>query len=262
MDSLAPYADKIKAATLPTARISLTAAESLPVTASKLGGVPYWPADMEYPRGTDGNPLFFLAQYNCAEVALEPLPNHGLLQFFISIAPDARYGANGESLEQKDFRVIFHAAPDELMQTAYMGFLDKFKAKQCPFPQQKTWKMAFNSEQMPPAIGDYRFTSIMDINAIPPDNYTGSDLEKAYAAYRYHHHKEGSRIGGYPSFVQPDPRLSSIPHKEKDFLLLQIEDDTKNGIAVCDAGAFAFLANSSQVKKMDFSEVLFNLDTY
>jgi hypothetical protein len=35
--------------------------------ATKVGGIPYWPADQLWPTGDDGSPLFFLAQFNFAD---------------------------------------------------------------------------------------------------------------------------------------------------------------------------------------------------
>nr|WP_246417222.1 YwqG family protein [Micrococcus endophyticus] len=55
----------------------------MPVTASKLGGVPYLAPDAEQPRDEDGEPLMFLLQIRCEELPPnEFLPESGLLQFW------------------------------------------------------------------------------------------------------------------------------------------------------------------------------------
>ena len=53
----------------PTVRITATAAaEPLPVTSSKFGGVPYLPAGVDAPANKEGQPLGMIAQINCAEL--------------------------------------------------------------------------------------------------------------------------------------------------------------------------------------------------
>ena len=70
--------------------ITVRAADApLPVTASKYGGVPYLPAGMDAPLGSDGQPLGMIAQINCAELPENTLyPESGMLQFWI--APTTR----------------------------------------------------------------------------------------------------------------------------------------------------------------------------
>ncbi len=53
----------------------------------KLGGIPYFPKDMEYPKGTEGEykdtPLRLLAQINFEQIPHIPdFPETGILQFF------------------------------------------------------------------------------------------------------------------------------------------------------------------------------------
>ena len=59
---------------LPTIRIKPSeAAEPLPVTVSKFGGVPYLPAGVEAPTDSDGVPMGMIAQINCAELPENPI---------------------------------------------------------------------------------------------------------------------------------------------------------------------------------------------
>ena len=59
------------------------------MTGSKIGGLPYWPSDMDYPVDSNGNKMLMLLQINCQEAGLDaPLPDHGLLQWFISVNPE------------------------------------------------------------------------------------------------------------------------------------------------------------------------------
>ena len=49
-------------------RYELSPAEGLPVTDSKVGGVPYIPKEGSLPRTSDGKPLFMIAQINCEQL--------------------------------------------------------------------------------------------------------------------------------------------------------------------------------------------------
>ncbi|MBR1735653.1 MAG: DUF1963 domain-containing protein, partial [Firmicutes bacterium] len=82
------------------------------LTQSKFGGMPYWDKKMEYPKGSDGNKLYLLAQINFEEVPENDiLPKKGILQFFLG--DDDLYGCDfDEPMIQKNFRVVFHKEAD------------------------------------------------------------------------------------------------------------------------------------------------------
>ena len=68
------------------------------------------------------------------------------------------------------------------------------------------------------------------------------------------------RIGGYPYFTQEDPREENSKY---DFLLFQLDSDyTDNTDKVMwgDSGIGNFFINSERLKKLDFSDVLYNWD--
>ena len=59
---------------LPTIGIKPSeAAEPLPVTVSKFGGVPYLPVGVEAPTDSDGVPMGMVAQINCTELSENPI---------------------------------------------------------------------------------------------------------------------------------------------------------------------------------------------
>ncbi len=62
------------------------AAADLPATASRVGGIGYWPQQQPYPRNAEGQPLALLAQINLADLAdtaAQGLPAQGLLAFYL-----------------------------------------------------------------------------------------------------------------------------------------------------------------------------------
>ena len=67
----------------------LSPAEGLPITDSKVGGVPYIPKGGTLPRTSDGYPLFMIAQINCEQLPPNSFyPKKGLLQFWIRIVDE------------------------------------------------------------------------------------------------------------------------------------------------------------------------------
>lgn len=59
--------------------------DPLPRRQSKVGGIPYFPTDLEYPRDENGEALALLVQINCADVPRIPdfeFPKQGILQFY------------------------------------------------------------------------------------------------------------------------------------------------------------------------------------
>ena len=91
------------------------------ITDSKIGGKPYWPADKKFPVDSQGRKMLLLMQVNCAEAALHtPLPEQGMLQWFISLDPDRMYGCRGNFDDDcSGFTIVYHdqvsdsATPDD-----------------------------------------------------------------------------------------------------------------------------------------------------
>lgn len=98
-------------------------------TASRVGGHPALPDDTEWPLSMDGEPLTFLAQLSCGELATERyegLPDEGLISIFLdsmstepeeakvfyySLAKDMRRRPppNASTTEKMAYRPTFHA---------------------------------------------------------------------------------------------------------------------------------------------------------
>ena len=65
-DQLAPFAARIAATQLPIIAVATSDTAPADAAGSRLGGLPWWPADKPYPKSRDGAPLFLLAQLNFA----------------------------------------------------------------------------------------------------------------------------------------------------------------------------------------------------
>ncbi len=87
-------------------------AKDLPLTASRIGGIGYWPHNRPYPENARGKPLALLAQFNFAELPPHPdLPASGILAFYIDPFDDS-YGLNyDDPTEPSGYRSVYFADP-------------------------------------------------------------------------------------------------------------------------------------------------------
>ena len=84
-------------------RISLSLADNLALTDSKLGGIPYIPQGGVLPTDVEGKPLFMLAQINCEQLPENTLyPKKGLLQFWIAATEAPLYGLDLDNFCNND----------------------------------------------------------------------------------------------------------------------------------------------------------------
>lgn len=261
---------------MPAVRLTLEKAET-GIFDSKLGGTPYFPKDMEYPRGKknafDGQPLTLLAQLNFGELpAIPDFPNKGILQFFI--AADDLYGMSatygGDMVDQDNFRVIYHenVITDESMllsadeipkytgdDECYLPFTGEYRLK----PQEP--------ELMPVTSYDFRFaeTFVKCYNELADESIEDFwELDDEIAEQLYENENTPDAvIGGYPVFTQDDPRESE-ELSDCDVLLFEFDScyDSDAGIDVMwgDNGTGSFMIPRDRLKSLDFSRVLYNYD--
>lgn len=89
---------QVRASGKPALPYRLQPARNLAPTASRVGGIGYWPQDRDYPRNADERPLALLAQFNLGELPAGAaqelaLPASGLLAFYIDPHSDD-YGSS------------------------------------------------------------------------------------------------------------------------------------------------------------------------
>ncbi|MEJ9169891.1 YwqG family protein, partial [Bacillus thuringiensis] len=101
---LEQYRSILEESVKPYVKVSGTQAETT-LFESKFGGYPYLPIDQEHPKDSNGQPMMLLAQLNLEEIPnIEHMPQHGMLQFFISAEEDL-FGADFDHpTRQKDCR--------------------------------------------------------------------------------------------------------------------------------------------------------------
>jgi uncharacterized protein YwqG len=234
--------------------IKATPVQSMRLDQSKFGRYPKMPVDFEYPKGSDGNYLYPLAQINFKEVPpLAGYPASGFLQFYISVTDEA-YGMDfTDERSQKDSRVLYFEEHEvEHPKTDFSFLHDIIRAEMSPV--YKPHALTFSAKEQYFGMGDIRYETITGkiINGICSKYPEIEDelMESLYDAPGSNGHK----IGGYAYFTQSDPREED----DDSIVLLQIDSDKE--IMWGDVGVANFFIHPEDLAKKDFSKVLYNWD--
>ena len=252
--------------------------ESVGLFDSRIGGTPYFPKDTEYPKGRknefDGKPLVLLAQLNFEQLPHIPdFPTKGILQFFI--AADDLYGMSpnfgSDMANQDNFRVIYHeniiTDESQLMSAEDMPRYSEDDDYYLPFSGE--YKLtALEPEVMRAEVYDYRFEDVF-VNCY--NELYGESVEEIwdvvdddeYNALAERNGNADSFIGGYPVFTQDDPRYDDSI-SDCDTVLFELDSVyiPEEGIDILwgDMGTGTFLIPRENLKKLDFSRVVYNFD--
>lgn len=240
------------------------------IFSSKLGGIGYVPHDGKIPEDKMGRQLRLLAQIDCYEVKLEDFPESGLLQFWI-LNDDVSGLDFDNNTSQDTFRIVYYSDVDRSVTE------DEVNAKIVKnefdddnmMPVTGQYGLHFTSEQDSMSENDTRFEKMFcksyneqnppkKVKSIAEIETDLSDEVEEYGSLR--ENAFGHKIGGYPGFTQWDPRDENT---EYDFLLLQLDSDFENDkeyIMWGDAGICDFFINHEKLKKLDFSDVIYNWD--
>ena len=242
---------------LPTIRIKPSeAAEPLPVTVSKFGGVPYLPAGVEAPTDSDGVPMGMIAQINCAELPENPIyPPTGMVQFWVST--NVCWGIDKE----ENHRVIYYPQLGEANPDAVATWEDHERdfwwpiKSECALefttpgreifapndsinhPLLEKWNQAY-PEQAITSLDDF------DVYVEEIEDFTGSG--------------NYSRLGGLPDFIQGDPRREEPENSDirrRTVNLLTINSNI--GVLWGDCGTANWVIAPDRLAARDFSQVFY-----
>ena len=248
------------------------------LTQSKFGGMPYWDKKMEYPKGSDGNKLYLLAQINFEEVPENDiLPKKGILQFFLG--DDDLYGCDfDEPMIQNNFRVVFHKEADNETKEEDLFDLDIPTTLNIPedhyLPIVCEVPISFEKTEVFMTHFDYRFNDIFKEISKGFGYEELKDVSDLYDSLPEEEYKEycdicykenvGSWLIGYPFFTQRDPRYINSAIQKYDTLLFQMDSEynkeTGKEIMFGDVGVANFFINGEVLKKGDFSDIMYNWD--
>ena len=250
-------------------RIGLSLADGLAVTDSKFGGVPYIPKGGALPKSAEGKPLFMLAQINCEQLPENNLyPKKGLLQFWIAATDDYLYGIDFDNPCSNDNkRVLYYPTIGEALPIE--AFAEHYTFEDCylPFDADLQFALHFKKDTESISLEERAATQLFfekwneafstQITTIDDffDEVPNDICEEINASLV----KEptGHKIGGYPYFIQVDPREENDPHT---LLLLQIDIDNVEGEEIYwgnGGGVANFFISPEDLKNCKFDDVIF-----
>ena len=251
-------------------RISLSLADNLPLTNSKFGGVPYIPQGGALPTSVDGKPLFMLAQINCEQLPENTLyPKKGLLQFWIAAMEAPLYGLDYEAPCSNDFkRVIYYPTFGEALPIDDFINDYTFDDENLPFNSKTQFALHFKKDTESISLEERAATQLFfqkwnesfSTHITTIDEFfdeVPDDICEEINAYLL---KEptGHKIGGYPYFIEYDPREENDPHT---FLLLQIDIDNVEEEEICwgNLGGVAnFFISPEDLDNYKFDNIFFH----
>lgn len=250
---------------------------------SKLGGVPYMPKSFPYPVGKEGDykgiPLRLLVQLNFERLPhIEPFPEKGILQIFCTCADDDEdelfggdYGMDFDNgTNQNGFRVIYH----ENIITDRSMLIDEsnvpefeFNGNNFPFDGEFLLE-AKEPEEYEANLHDASFRRLLMKYC---SETAGKELTELYELenagfgntdFLRQNGGQYCCMGGYPHFTQTDPRYFDESLEKYNTLLFQLDSESEeNGLIMWgDMGIANFFIPEANLKKCDFSEVLYNWD--
>ena len=263
-------------------------AEPLPQTASKFGGRPYLPAGELPPTNEKGEPLGMIAQINCAELPENDIyPATGMLQFWINPNDEeCLWGYDYENpLSQKNHRVVYYETLDEPNPDAPFPNVDwdeggwPIGGFDCESgPLEIEYGMTFEVREQGVTASGYDYYDVFGAkwDETYPDELLPEAHENPYknqprreALYEltepFESEEEYSHVGGYPFFVQNDPRDEFKELRGHTVNRLTIVSESENEenedeeieIMWGDAGAANWLITPEALAARDFSQVVF-----
>ena len=260
----------------PTVRIIPRAVQgTVPVTASKFGGVPYLPAGAQSPTNESGKPLGMIAQINCAELPKNELyPKTGILQFWIDSGEeegDENWGFNANDIaNQANIRVIYYPQMGEAAPVGHPA-VTAARSEDWPiYPPEAELALTFKKkhESLSDTSREFEARFVHRWNEKHPEQTINEvyEIDRLHdgenIAYDLTDSTEYHKLGGYPSFVQSDPRENNPELQEYAVNLLTIaseeaKNDGDGDIMWGDMGTANWLITPQQLADRDFSQVLF-----
>ena len=250
-------------------KITLTENE-LKITDSKVMGLPYIPKGAQIPQTANGDKMMMIAQINCDDLqGLADFPEKGILQFFVLNDEDGLLGLDFDNQTVQDsFRVIYHEKIEE--------FYDENELKSIYNPynfeesyitnDNESYKMNFELTSEKERFEDMFYHIFRKICKEKGLKQTQEDwLYRKLLNFMQYSENYYSQCDGFAFFTQDDPREYNEEYKKFDTVLFQLnsefDENTRNWkVCIGDAGVINFFINRENLKKKDFSEILYNWD--
>lgn len=248
---LKPYRERIEATLRPRISMRATPRDHLTLWQSKLGGLPYLPKGARYPMDRQGRPMFLVAQVNFAEAPhLEPFPEEGLLQLFIT-GFEYDYGS-----ENQDYRLVYYPEVQRKrnLLTTDFDFLPVFPE----VPLTQSYSLRFKLEYEPVSCSEEnRWNASIPGPGWSDEDYLGKKMDELWETYGQTFYAGGHKLGGYAHHAQGGPYTN-----ERRMILLQIDSDKAAGIMWGDDGTYSVFIDPRRLARRDFSKTFCYYDCY
>ena len=261
----------IQRSTIKHYRIVLNEERQPNVTDSKIGGKPYWPANQEYPTDSNGKPMLMLLQINCGEAGLQaPLPEQGMLQWFISLNPERMFGCQGNySMDGEGFKVIYHETVGDSATPAGTPSHDTVDEMLTPVRSEVAVDVV--PEETVIGVSDGRFNDLFFgiIKELTGDDHSDKmwyehldNDDCLYFEQNLGMKRPRHQMLGYPVYSQEEARRDIELH---DTLLFQLDSqfsrvDRKALVMWSDMGSGFIFINSEDLAARDFSRTYYCWD--
>ena len=241
------------------------------ITGSKIGGRPYWPADKDFPVDEQGNKMLLVMQVNCLEAGLKaPLPEQGILQWFIGLNTERMYGCRGNFDEDgSGFTIVYHKEVVEAPMVNDVPSHDTVNEMLTPVKREIAIDVVPEQTSMGVNEGLFNrmfFDIVKEITGVEQsgkmwyeylDNEDCLYFEKTLGMTRPCH-----QMLGYPVFTQNDARRDIEYH---DTLLFQLDSqfstrDRKELVMWGDMGSGFIFINSEDLANLDFTHCYYCWD--
>lgn len=251
-----PYSESILKTKLSYISIQATPGDDLTLEQSKFGHYPFMPAGFEYPKDADGKFMYPLAQLNFAEMpALENFPEKGYLQFYISLS-NYMWGLDFENPQsQMNFRALFFEEEDIKNYKIDFSFLDDVITDDTS-PVFKPHRLSFTIAEQYLGAWDVD-NEALENNLIKIANQNPEIKKELLNNFFDAFSCNGHKAGGYAYFTQTDPRKYKTQFRDY-ILLFQLDSDEE--IMWGDMGIANFFIHPDDLRKKDFSKVMYNWD--
>ena len=223
---------------------------------NRIGG-PAWLADgEEWPLGSDGERLEFVAQIDLGCIPrLEGFPQGGVLRVFVG--RDELFGANWDRPEQSGCKILWHPGPLVGGRLEAPEPLDPEDIS--PFESETARREGISlTPRRVRDLPDYESCEVDARLGGQSDRLGMSEVEEEIFELSQDRER-GHRIGGYPMFTQPDFRRTGY-YDDYTVLLLGLTSD--DAIMWGDVGEASFLMRQADLDARDFSRVAFHWDCH
>lgn len=253
--------------------------EPTKITESKLGGCPYIPVGGSLPLASNHTPLIMLAQLNLSQFAEDIFPiKEGILQFWLEAS--VFYGQDFVNpCCQENFRVIYYnelttpISEEEVM--APYSDMDEKRISLFPLSSPLTANLKItgrvDTRRITPDDFEFEYVVLQEYNRLFPDtpiSHLRAVILPALDAGEdeiinqcLESEAENHCLLGYPTFTKNDPRTEQESFREY-ILLFQLDSDdfNENELVWRDCGIANWFIHPDDLKKGDFSRVLFHWD--